>query len=109
MIGYFSSHLAVFGFQASSVPHNIPPNPANKKNDQSLSDFQTGIGAAAHATLNTEGLISDTRATIVETVALCRILIEGLFQLQKCMNYLLRFMTFWTVLCIKGLVIQPIF
>ena len=38
------------------------------KNDQS-SDFQTSIGATVHATLDTEQLISDTRAALVDTVA----------------------------------------
>ena len=33
-------------------------NSANRKADQSLSDFQTAVGAAAHATLDTEHLIS---------------------------------------------------
>ena len=37
--------------------------------DQSLFDFQTGIAAAAHATLDTEQLISHTRATHVDTIA----------------------------------------
>ena len=32
-------------------------NHANKMTGQSLSDFQTGIGAAAHATLDIEQLI----------------------------------------------------
>ena len=31
-------------------------NPVNKKTDKSLSDFQAGIGAAAHTTLDTEKL-----------------------------------------------------
>ena len=32
---------------------------------QNLSDFQTGIGAVAHATLDTEQLISHTRTALV--------------------------------------------
>ena len=35
----------------------------------SLSDFQTGIGVAAHATLDTEQLISHTWAALVDTGA----------------------------------------
>ena len=50
LIHYFSSHPATFGIQSSSPPDNITSNPASKKMDQSLSEFQTGIGAAAHAT-----------------------------------------------------------
>ena len=58
LIHYFSSHPAVFGFQASTPPDNISLNSANRKVDQSLSDFQTGVGAAAHDTFDTEQLIS---------------------------------------------------
>ena len=35
----------------------------------SISDFDTGIGAAASGTLDTEQLISHTRATLVDTIA----------------------------------------
>ena len=42
---------------------------ANKKADESLSEFQTVIGAAAHATLDTEQLISHLRVAIVGTVS----------------------------------------
>ena len=51
LVHYFSSHPAAFGFQASTPPDNISLNSANRKADQSLSDFQTGVGTAAHATL----------------------------------------------------------
>ena len=54
LIRYFSSHPAVFGFQASTPLDNISLNSANGKVDQSLSDFQTGLDATAHATLDTE-------------------------------------------------------
>ena len=37
----FSSHPAVFGFQASLPLDNITLNPANKRINQRLSDFQT--------------------------------------------------------------------
>ena len=63
---YFS-HPAAFGFQASLPPDNITLNLASKKTDQSLSDFQTDIGAAAHTTL--EQLISHTRGTLVDIIA----------------------------------------
>ena len=39
LICYFSSHPAAFGFQASTPPGNISLNSANRKADQSLSDF----------------------------------------------------------------------
>ena len=47
LIHYFSSHPAAFGFWASTPPDNITLNSANRKADQSLSDFQTGFGATA--------------------------------------------------------------
>ena len=54
LIHYFSSHPTAFGFQACTPTDNITLNSGNKKADQSLSDFQTGVGATAHATLDTE-------------------------------------------------------
>ena len=42
---------------------------ANRKADQNLSDFQTGIGAAAHTTLDTEQLTSCLRVALVDTVS----------------------------------------
>ena len=53
LLHYFSSYPA-FRFQASLPPDNISINLANVKTDQRLSDFQNGIDAAAHATLDTE-------------------------------------------------------
>ena len=69
LIHYFSSHPAAFGFQASTPPDNISLNSANRKVDQSLSDFQTGLGAAAHATLDTEQLISHLQVALVDTLS----------------------------------------
>ena len=42
---------------------------ARRKADQSLSDLQTGVGAAAHATLDTEQLISCLRVTLPDTLS----------------------------------------
>ena len=67
LICYFSSHSAAFGFWASTPPDNISLNSVNRKADQSLSDFQTGVGAAAHATLDTEQLISHLQVALVDT------------------------------------------
>ena len=67
LIHYFSSHPAAFGFQASTPPDNIILNSANRKTDQSLSDFQTGVGAAAHTTLDMEHLISHLQVALVDT------------------------------------------
>ena len=44
-------------------------NSANRKVDQSLSDFQTGLGATAHATLDTEQLISHLQVALVDTLS----------------------------------------
>ena len=52
LIHYFSSHPEAFGFQASWPPDNITLNPSTKRTDQILSNLQTGIGAAAHPTLD---------------------------------------------------------
>ena len=70
LICYFSSHPAAFGFQASTPPDNISLNSANRKVDQSLSDFQTGLGATAHATLDTEQFISHLQVALVNTFSL---------------------------------------
>ena len=69
LICYFSSHPAAFGFQASTSPDNISLNSTNRKADQSLSDFQTGISATAHATLDTEQLISCLQVALVDTLS----------------------------------------
>ena len=54
LICYFSGHPAAYGFWSSTLPDNITLTPANRKADHCLSEFQTGIDAAAHATLDTE-------------------------------------------------------
>ena len=69
LIHYFSSHPAAFGFQASTPPDNISLNSAKRKVDQSLSDFQTSVGATAHATLDTEQLISHLQVALVDTLS----------------------------------------
>ena len=66
---YFSSHPAAFGFQASTPPDNISLNSANRKVDQSISDFQTGLSSTSHATLDTEQLISHLQVALVDTLS----------------------------------------
>ena len=68
LIHYFSSHHAAFGFWASTPPDNITLYSANRKADQSLSDVQTGVGATAHATLDTKQVISYLRVALVDTL-----------------------------------------
>ena len=69
LIHYFSSHPAAFGFWTSTPPDNVSLNSANRKADQSLLDFQTGVGATAHATLDTEQLISYLWVALVDTLS----------------------------------------
>ena len=64
-----SSHPAAFEFQSSTPSDNNTVTPAKRKANQSLSEFQTGIGAAAHSTLNTEQLISCPRNALVESIS----------------------------------------
>ena len=69
LIRYFSSHPAVFGFWSSTALDNITLMSTNRKAGQSLSDLQTGVVAAAYATLDTEQLISHLRATLLDTLS----------------------------------------
>ena len=69
LIHYFSGHPAVFGFGVSIPPDNITLKSANRKADQPLSNFQTGVGATAHATLDMEQLISCLRVVLVDTLS----------------------------------------
>ena len=69
LIHYFSSHPAAFGSRASTPPDNISLNSANRKVDQSLSDFQTGLDATAYATLDIEQLISRLQVALVDTLS----------------------------------------
>ena len=69
LIHYFSSHPAALGFWASTPPDTISLNSANRKADQSLSDFQTGVGAAAHATLDMKQLISYLQVALADTLS----------------------------------------
>ena len=69
LVCYFSSNPAAFGFWSSTPLDNITLTSANRKADQSLSDLQTGVGAAAYATLDTEQLISCLRVAFLDTLS----------------------------------------
>ena len=69
LIHYFSSHPSPFGFWASTPPDDITLNSANRKADQSLLDFQIGVGATAYATLDTEQLISHLWVALNDTLS----------------------------------------
>ena len=109
LIHYFSSHPAAFGFWASTSPDNISLNSANRKVDQSLSDFQTGLGAAAHATLDTEQLISHLQVALVDTFSSLPEAEGMLYLCLKCVNYFSGFMAFWTRMFPRELEIQHVF
>ena len=109
LIHYFSSYPAAFGFQSSTPLDNITLTSANRKADQSLSDLQTGDGTAAHATLDTEQLISHLRVALVILFPHYPILREMLYLCLKCVNYFSRFTTFSTMLFPNKLGIQLIF
>ena len=68
-IHYFCSHHAAFRFQSSIPLDNMTLTSADRKADQSLSDFQTSVGAAVYATLDTEKLISYLRVALVDTLS----------------------------------------
>ena len=90
LIHYFSSHLAAFGFQSCTPPDNITMTSANKKADQNLSDFQTGVGAAAYATLDTVQLISCHRVALVNTLSSPPDPEEGIIPVSKVHELLLK-------------------
>ena len=69
LIHYFSSYPAAFGFWASTPMDNVTLNSANRKADESLSDFQNGNGAAACATPDTEQLISLPWVALFDTLS----------------------------------------
>ena len=71
------------------------------KTDKRLSDFQNGTSAASDATLDTEQLISHTIASLVGTVDSLHGSNGGVISVSE-VHELLRFMKFWTVLCLSS-------
>ena len=69
LIHYISSNPAAFGFWFFTQPDIITLTSANRKANQNLSDFQTGVGAAADATLDTEHLISYLIVALIDTLS----------------------------------------
>ena len=65
-------------------------NSAYRKADQSLSDFQTGVGAAAHATLDTEQLTSPLWVTLVDTLSSLPEVQGGVIPVSEVCELLLR-------------------
>ena len=64
-------------------------NPANSKMDQSLSDFQTGIGVTVHAILDMEQPISHTRTSLVDTIASLQHSDGGVLPVQEVLPVLI--------------------
>ena len=87
--------------------HNINLNHAVKKTDQRISDFQTGIGTTADATLGKENLISIPELPLWILMPLPSSE-RGVTPLSE-VHELPRLITFWTGLCLNGVVIQLIF
>ena len=98
LIFYFSNHPAAFRFWSLTPPDSITLTSANRKADQSLSDLQTGVGAAAHATLDTEQLISCLRVALLDTLSFLPNSEGGIIPVSEVHELLLRFITFWTML-----------
>ena len=95
--------LVALGLSASSPPVNITLNASNKKTGQSLSDFQTGIGAAAYATLDTEQLISHIRTVFVDNVASLQGSGGRVIQVSEVHELLIKI---HDIVCLNWLVVQ---
>ena len=109
LIHYFSSHPAAFGFRASTPPDNISLNSANRKADQSLSDFRL-VWVPLHMLLLTQNnLFLIFRLPWLILIPHCQRLREMLYLCLKCVNYFSRFVSFWTMLFPSELEIQHIF
>ena len=80
-------------------------NVANEKTDEILSDFQTVIGAAAYATLDTNHLISCTRTALVDNIASLKDYDGAIILFSEVPGIL----TFWTMLRLNGFEIQHVF
>ena len=109
LIHYFSSHPVAFGFRVSTPLDNISLNSANRKVDQSLSNFRL-VWVSLHMLLLTQSssfLIS--RLPWLIPFPRCQRLREMLYLCLKCVNYFSRFMVFWTRLFPSVLEIQHIF
>ena len=80
------------------------------KHDQSLSDFQTGVGAAAYATLSHRAThFSSPGLPLLILFPHCPRLREMLYLCLKCMNYFSGFKAFWTRLFPSEFETQHIF
>ena len=60
--------MIAWKIRPSTSPDNTFLNAANEKADQSLLDFQVGIGIGAHATLQTKQCISHMTSAITDSI-----------------------------------------
>ena len=84
-------------------------NHANKKTDQNLSDFLTGIGATANDTLDKKPLICCARPALVDTIASLQGSDGGAIATWKVNGLLTMIHDIWIVLCVNGLLIHFLF
>ena len=98
--------MTAFKFWASTPLDNIILNVTNMKADKWPSAFQSSISTVAHATLETEQLISHIRTANVDTVTSLQILMQRLSQFHKYITYLTSFMTLWKRLLVIWLTLQ---
>ena len=98
LIHYFSSHPGAFRFQSPIPLENITLTSANWKADQSLLDLQTGVGAATHATLDTEQLISHLRVALLDTLSSLPDSEGGIIPVSEVHELLFKVHDIWTVL-----------
>ena len=102
-----SNHPVTFGFQASSPPNNIIFKPTSKKIDQKI--FRLAFVYMFKPFLMKSSLFLGTKLHWLIKIPLYSILMEGLLLFQRCINYLPKCMTFWTMPCLNGLVLQLVF
>ena len=89
LICYFSSHPAASRFWSSTPPDNITLTSANRKADQPLSNFKTGV-AAAHATLDMLQVISYLWVALVDTISSLQNSEGGIIPVSKVCELLLK-------------------
>ena len=58
LVKYFTSANQAFGFRAPSAPDGLSLDKSKKAEETKLSEFQTMLGAAAHASVEAEQLVS---------------------------------------------------
>ena len=86
-------HPVAFGFQAFTLLDNIILNAASKNTHRNPSAFQTGIGTACHASLETGAYFLSEKFLLWILLPLCRVLTERVISLSQ-VNDLLNYQAF---------------